>query len=255
MYEPKSPISLFWFNEPSVLLNKNHITEIWPSKEMDFTQKINAVSRLIIILTPLGYLFTKNTHIILSGIASLLLLFLIWRLNTLRVVDNVEDHTTEGFSPSRHSEPVFKPEQSIKEQTVNGKPIEDFMQKEFQSGTPSNPFANVLLTDIMDHPDRKPARPAYDPKVKADIQKNVITSIKLANTELKNIDEKMFGNVNDKYVLDTSLRQFFSNPSTVIGGDQGAFAQFLYGGEPSSKEQNAKGSLRRYENAYRHTLR
>ena len=39
-----------WSNEPTILFNKDYIFELWPTTNMSYEQKMNAVTRLIIIL-------------------------------------------------------------------------------------------------------------------------------------------------------------------------------------------------------------
>ena len=46
----------FWLQNPNALLNKNYITEIWPNSDFDLARKLNAITRLIMILAILGYL-------------------------------------------------------------------------------------------------------------------------------------------------------------------------------------------------------
>ena len=41
----------FWLNNPNILLNKDFISEIFPSKDFSLAQKLNAITRLIILLT------------------------------------------------------------------------------------------------------------------------------------------------------------------------------------------------------------
>ena len=50
----------FWINDPTILLNKNYITEIWPNNNYNLARKLNAITRTIIILTILGYFLTKS---------------------------------------------------------------------------------------------------------------------------------------------------------------------------------------------------
>ena len=40
----------FWSNEPTILFNKDYIFELWPTSGMCYEEKLNAISRLIIIL-------------------------------------------------------------------------------------------------------------------------------------------------------------------------------------------------------------
>ena len=44
----------FWFNSPAELIS----TEVWPTNFMSTNQKLNAISRLVIILSVLGFLFS-----------------------------------------------------------------------------------------------------------------------------------------------------------------------------------------------------
>ena len=63
--------SSFWIYNPNILLNTNEITKIWPTNDMSFEEKLNVISRLVLFLTLIGYLFTKNIKILLSGLVTL----------------------------------------------------------------------------------------------------------------------------------------------------------------------------------------
>ena len=67
----------FWLDNPNVLLNKNHLTEIWPQDNFDLARKLNAITRLILILAILGFLFTKSSYIIVSAAVSIVVLVMI----------------------------------------------------------------------------------------------------------------------------------------------------------------------------------
>ena len=41
----------FWINDPNILLKKDKITEVWPVSRMSFNEKLNAITRLVIIFT------------------------------------------------------------------------------------------------------------------------------------------------------------------------------------------------------------
>ena len=41
----------FWLNDPTILLNKHYLLEIWPDSELSMERKLNAITRLIILLT------------------------------------------------------------------------------------------------------------------------------------------------------------------------------------------------------------
>ena len=55
--------SSLWINEPSILLNKNEFFELLPSPSMSYEQKVNSITRLIILISILGFIFTMNINI------------------------------------------------------------------------------------------------------------------------------------------------------------------------------------------------
>ena len=52
----------FWFNDPSILLNKKHIFVIWPNSFMTYEEKLNAITRLVILLSVCGYILTNSQN-------------------------------------------------------------------------------------------------------------------------------------------------------------------------------------------------
>ena len=52
-----------WINYPAILLNKNDIFDLWPSPNMSYEAKVNSVTRLIILITILGFIFTMKINI------------------------------------------------------------------------------------------------------------------------------------------------------------------------------------------------
>ena len=52
-----------WFDDPSILFNKDFIFELWPTMDMCYEQKINAITRLVILITILGYILTTSQRI------------------------------------------------------------------------------------------------------------------------------------------------------------------------------------------------
>ena len=61
----------FWSNDPLVLFNKEYIFELWPTTNMCYEQKLNAISRLIILITILGYILTMSQRVLVVGILTL----------------------------------------------------------------------------------------------------------------------------------------------------------------------------------------
>ena len=44
----------FWASEPSILFKKEEILSIYPTDTMNFEEKLNAITRLVLLLTLLG---------------------------------------------------------------------------------------------------------------------------------------------------------------------------------------------------------
>ena len=69
----------FWFEDPSILLKNKDITSLWPSKNLNFEEKLNSTTRLIIILTILGFILTRNIKIVISCIITLVIIVIIYK--------------------------------------------------------------------------------------------------------------------------------------------------------------------------------
>lgn len=205
--------SEFWLNKPSILLNKHHILEVWPKKHMSKIEKLNAITRLILLLTVAGYLFTNNIKIIISG---LITLFVIALVNKIQTKPSNSVLNTESFT--------------------NGE-IYELIKNNFSKPTEKNPLMNVMLTDIYDNPNKKSAAPAYNPTVEENI--NTATKKFVSNNfGDPTIDEKLFKDLGDNFAFDQSMRTWYSTPNTQIPNDQKKFADFCYGGMTSCKEGN-----------------
>jgi hypothetical protein len=138
---------------------------------------------------------------------------------------------------------------------VNPVTLQSVLNSEFKDGNKKNPFSNVLLTQIMDDPERKSAPPAFNVDVSEDITKNVKRSVQLMNPGIKNTNRQLYNSLWDKFELDQSDRLFYSTPNTrVEPGNQSAFGQWLYGTMPSAKESTPEGNMQRYKDNYRYTL-
>lgn len=250
----------FWGDEPTVLFNKQYLFEWWPTPNMCYERKLNAVSRLVVVLSLLGYVMSHSKTILLVGIFTLLSVYLLSKFRENKRAQNLK--WKEGFITGGDE---IHPESNTndaspdkKKKNGNGKsssvPLDTLLADEFQQGTKKNPFSNVLPTHIHDEPERKSAPPAFHPEVEKDITKNVKRAVQMMNPTIKNTNKKLFGDLWDKFQLDTSLRGFYSTPNTRVANDQGAYAEFLYGNMPSAKESTPDGNIQRYKNSHRYTL-
>lgn len=195
----------FWLENPNILLNKNYISEIWPNNDFDLARKLNAITRIIIIMAILGYFLTKSIYIPVSAIVSLLVLVIIYKSKK-----QTKTQTKEGFLSNSN-------------QPVNG--LKKILEKEFTMPTKKNPVMNVLMNEYKENPKRKPAAPAYNQEVEEEI-----------NNKTKKQDERLFKNLGDNLSFENSMRSFYAMPNTQIPNNQKEFAEFCYGNMPSCKE-------------------
>ena len=68
-----------WINDPSILLNKNKILDLWPSSNMSYEEKVNSISRVIVLITILGFIFTMKINILFIGITTLAIMFILMK--------------------------------------------------------------------------------------------------------------------------------------------------------------------------------
>jgi hypothetical protein len=237
----------FWANDPAILLNKKSVCELWPTQIMNYNQKLNAITRLIILLTLLGYILTKSLRLLVVALATIIAIFILYRSNK-----------AEGFDTFADSN-VFSGDDDMPKEVIetNDSPpisLESVLKADFQMGNKKNPYSNVLLTDIADNPNKKPAPPAFNPEVDEQIVRTTKKLVQSLNPGIKNAQKQLFGDLYNNFELDQSNRRFFSTANTKIANDQGAFGEFLYGYMPSGKESNADGALARVQDTFRYNL-
>jgi len=223
--------SMFWINEPSILLNKDYILQVWPSSKMSYEEKLNAISRLVIILTVLGFILTMNKSILLIGIVTLVAIFAMYKMRKQKVTKDMLDGSKEGFSGID----VKNQQETI----INPDTLKSYLKSEFMPVNKKNPLGNVLLTEIMDNPTRKPAPPSFNTEVYEDINVSTKKMVQSLNPGIKNTNKQLYGDLGEQFEFDQSQWSFYSTPNTKIPNDQGAFADYLYGDMPSCRDGNA----------------
>ena len=198
---------IIWLNKPSVLVKEKYITELIPKSYMSKSQKINAVTRLIILITVLLFVFTGRISFLMSGVVSLGLIYII------------SMQKKEGL------------ESSIKR------------KKKAQTLTEnvSNPLNNGM---IGGDPLKSEAPNAYDKDVVANINKSVKQMIQDQNASIDNIDDKLFKDLGENFEFDRSMRQFYSTANTTTPNDQRGFADFCYKDMVSGKEGDETALVR-----------
>ena len=207
----------FWSENPNILLKKEYVFEFFPTDEMSYSQKLNAITRTIFLLALISYIYTQQSRILVIGVITIAAIYFLY---TYR---HMEQKRIEEFeNPALE---VLK--------NANFDPVGIF-----DTPTSVNPLSNVLLPDIDFNPHKKPAPPTMSEETKSLILENAKQLVAEANPSQPDIVEKLFTDLGDKLKFEQSMQQFVSNPATTIPNDQTAFAEFCYGNMISCKEGN-----------------
>ena len=203
----------FWLDSPLVLIDRNHVTELWPQKNYSLEEKLNAMTRFILLLTILGYLISGSFKVIISGIVTLAIIVLLYFSRGKAKKINIEDLKKEGFT---------------------NREVYDTIKTNFTNPTKENPMMNVLMNEYDDNPQRKAAAPSFNKEVDEDLNESVKRNL----VEDQGVDERLFQDLGDNFVFDQSMRNFYTTANTRIPNDQKGFAEYCYGTMVSCKEGN-----------------
>ncbi len=222
----------FWIENPNILFNSKYIMEFFPVDSMSYEQKLNAVTRTVIIFTLVCVSITHSLRTVIIGFITIGAIF------TLFYYHEKEINKKDNKKKSQQIKESFEGNSEVVDDLfkLNGDTID--ADNVFESPSPSNPFGNVLVTDYDYNPDKKPAPPAFNTSVNNQILTQAKQFVSDANPDHPNIADKLFNDMGSQLAFEQSLRPFSSNPATTIPNDQAAFAEFCYGSMVSCKEGN-----------------
>jgi hypothetical protein len=175
----------FWSDDPNILFQHRYIFQFFPVESMTYEQKMNAVSRTVIILTIVGFLLYQSISTVIVGVITMGAIFLLYyyrrkekeKANSKKIVDTMKN-IQEGFdNPAQ----VYL--------TENNLPMNDNI---FMKPTAKNPFSNVLMTDYDFNPHKKPALPAYNSSVNNTILSQAKQLVRDVNPDQPDITDKLF---------------------------------------------------------------
>ena len=207
----------FWYKDPTILFRK---LDILPDDKMKYNEKLNAITRLVVIMTFIGFILTSNIKIIVSGLLTLIGIVIVYHTARRAVsfdetIDLVNKIEKEGFTGSETFEEL---------------------KDDFSEPTLENPMQNLAPTKHEN--ERKPAAPSFNPIVNTQINDVVRKQIETINKTFPKMNEKLFRDLGDEVNFDNSMRPFYTMPNTRTPNDQKSFTDFCYGDMKSGKENN-----------------
>jgi hypothetical protein len=163
---------------------------------MSRDQKLNAITRFIILVSLFGYMCINRVIIIVFGLILIGIIVILY--NTQK----------EGMA--------------------------SYLTNEKANIYTNNPFNNVLITDYAFNPNKPEFNEEYTTDLETRLTNGIKSSIVEQNKDNNEITD-LFKNDGDNLALEESSRQFFTNPITTIPNKQDNFLEFCYGTLHSEK--------------------
>ena len=208
----------FWTEDPAILLNQKFIGELWCGEGMSTNQKLNAISRLVIVMSIGGWVLMQSSRFLITGILTLgALVALHYYFHATRDKLTLEKTHQEGFA---------------------NLDVMDQLDNAYTEPVPENPLMNVPVPDFGTNKRQKAAAPSFNPVVEKDINASVQRQVVDMNPGIDHVEDRLFRDLGDNFVFSQSMRNFYSMPNTNVPNNQGEFADFCYGSMPSCKERN-----------------
>ena len=194
----------FWKDQPHILLDKHRIIEFVPTADMTINEKLNAVTRFLTYLGVLMALVYKSTTPFYIPVIGCILVYL-----AHEHYPALQKGGAAGIEGSDH----------------------------VQLPSKNNPFMNVLLTDYVENPQRKPAGDVDIPQVQESMDKH--------------FSDGLYKDINNIWDRNNSQRQFYTNPSTTIPNDRDSFMKWCWNTPYTCKDGNLSRCLK-YEDVRGH---
>lgn len=215
-----------WYQDVRVLTRR--LEEFWPSRDQSPEERVNSIVRLLAYCTLAVYLYKGQVKHLAFGAAAIGVVSLAYRGGGGGGGRSRVLWTAPGCNSGGRRAAGGGACRQARRHTVGGVRPKHAARATAQCtrSTPSNPFGNVLLTDLADNPGRAPAC-KYD-QHQAEIRDN--------------FNRGLVRNVYDIYEKENSQRQFMTMPVTTALPDTVAFANWCYGSaaRPTCKEVPGK---------------
>jgi hypothetical protein len=221
----------FWIHDVKELFPADFMTRLIPQPTMTSQEKLNAITRIVVLMTVLGYVVTRNTNLLLTGITTIVAIIV------LNYIQNDKMTDTEAFDGMATA--------------VALKVARDRMNDpaHYTQPTPENPAMNVMPADVHDNPTRPPAAQSSNPEI-ANKMAEAVKELAVRGRRENNLDEdakldpRLYQDMEDEREFNHSMRSFQPTANTEIPNDQGKFADFLYGDMVSCKSGDDVACMR-----------
>ena len=86
----------FWTDNPNIIFKEPYFFEFFPTENMSYSQKLNAISRMVIYLTFFIFIFSKSVRLLIASAITLFSIFLLHNYKQNEMTKN-EKRNLENF--------------------------------------------------------------------------------------------------------------------------------------------------------------
>lgn len=206
----------FWGNSYGSLYRPDRLIEFFPTANMSFEERLNAITRLSVYLGLVLFLYTTRRWTLYIPMVGHAVAILIYRSR----------YPDGGAAPA-----VTTDRDSFRyNEHYNADGETKTLKREgCTAPTRNNPFMNVMMDEWTGDPTR-PQACAADREIKDNIEDH--------------FNYNLYKDVNDVFNKNNGQRQFMTMPYTTIPNDQTNFAKWLYA-VPTTCKEDSTNCLRR----------
>jgi len=192
---------------------------------MEYGEKLNAITRLVIILTIVGFFITGSTNLLITSAVTIIGIVILFINNPKNNIENkrarlLNSIGTEGFT---------------------GDESYEALKSNFAMPTVDNPLQNLEPTASV--VGKKPSAPSFNKKVTNQINEKAKAQIEALNQDFPDMNKNLFKDLGEEVNFENAMRPFYTMPNTRTPNDQKSFTDFCYGDMESSKDTHLESNF------------
>jgi len=210
-----------WFNNVNTLFSRNNFFDIIPLIDMNFNEKINAITRFCMYLSIILIVFTGNLNYLYIPLSVILLFYLV---HIFRPKEGFSENNQETSNNSNENSNMANNNlNNVSNDIVNNTEIVSEDLGNCRKPTSNNPLMNLDLSHYTSENTERACN---------------VNNERISKTIDKKFDDKLYLDTEVIYNTKFNQRNFYTMPNTKSFNDQGAFANWLYNTPVSCAQGN-----------------
>jgi hypothetical protein len=245
-----------WIESPTVYIMDNGYFNFIPTREMNKTEQINAITLFLLYVLFSSYLFNFNSKWLTIIVISLIIVMVFLHygyyskiepmtknVDNIDNIDNIDNEVSirTGSYDSNNQLKLgkFYSHKQNKTEDVDRsfEDMQKYLKATERKPTSDNPMMNPILTDFNTE-NLPTASNADDDDIKNEISQS--------------FNKDLFRDLNDLYDRKSSDRVFYTVPGGSVPNDQDAFAKWCYNLPATCQEGNGLACIKKYHEDLRY---